>query len=136
MDVRTPPSGVPWSSSATATVVLEVAFLALNAPANFVAPLPFSHSQPPLVPIPLSHFLSLETRFYSPGLDILLLCRFLCFCEKWPVIHNFSRISFEKRDKFCRNGLQGREGEDRKTDVQGQGHEGERRETCYFILLK
>lgn len=74
MDVRTPPSGVPWPSSATATVVLEAAFPALNAPANFAAPLPFSPSQPPLVPIPLPHFLSLETRFYSPGLDILLAC--------------------------------------------------------------
>jgi hypothetical protein len=60
-------------------MVLEAAFLASNAPANFTAPLPFSPSQPPLVPIHLSYFLSLEIHFYSPGLDILLACCFVDF---------------------------------------------------------
>jgi hypothetical protein len=111
-------------------VVLEAAFPASNAPANFAAPLPFSPSQPPLVPIPLSYFLSLEIPFYSPRLDILLLCGFLCFYEKWPFIHNFSRISLEKREKFCGNGLQGREGEEQETQMyedKGVKERGERR---------
>jgi hypothetical protein len=127
-------SGVPWSSSATATMVLEAAFPASNAPANFTVPLPFSPSQPPLVPIPLSYFLSLEIRFYSPGLDILLACcsvDFFVFMRNGQsFIHNFSRISLEKREKFCRNGLQGREGEEQETQMyedKGMKERGERR---------
>jgi len=60
----------------------------------------------------------------------LLLCGFLCFYEKWSFIHNFSRISLEKREKFCRNGLQGREGEEQETQMyedKGVKERGERR---------
>jgi len=60
----------------------------------------------------------------------LLLCGFLCFYEKWPFIHNFSRISLEKREKFYRNGLQGREGEEQETQIyedKGVKERGERR---------
>jgi hypothetical protein len=78
--------------------------------------------------------LSLETRFYSLGLDTLLACCFVdffVFVRNGPSFTTSHVYPWRRGRKFCRNGLQGREGEDRKTDVQGQGRE---RERCVFLF--